>query len=119
MYFGRLDNIERTLRDGQVTWEGLVKNVEYLGLRDDLKQYLGNWWKRWRDGRRGAGDNVEQENVKPWEEEEDDLEDRRRFAYRDVKMEMDDDMDADMSEWHHPSRSHAEGDELSGLLDRF
>ncbi|KAG8972588.1 hypothetical protein FRC05_009821 [Tulasnella sp. 425] len=58
MYHGKMDAIERTLREGQVSWEGLVRNVEYLGLRDDVKRYLASGGRiggtRKRGGREGV-----------------------------------------------------------------
>ncbi|KIK58157.1 hypothetical protein GYMLUDRAFT_132104, partial [Collybiopsis luxurians FD-317 M1] len=47
MYFGELDYIRDALRDGIIHWEGIARNVEYLGLTDDIKIFLGNWYVRW------------------------------------------------------------------------
>ena len=114
-----MDAIERTLREGQVSWEGLVRNVEYLGLREDVKRYLGRWWKNWRDGEaRNAGTRTV--------DEDDDDEESEGKAYpyptsKDVKMEID--ADTDVGEWTaNASASVISGelvDEMAGLLGRF
>lgn len=44
MYHGSTKNIEFALNDGTVTWEGLARNVEYLDIRDDMRQFLGRWY---------------------------------------------------------------------------
>ena len=41
--------IEDCLARGSITWEGIVRNVEYLGLREDIKVFLGRWWGNWLD----------------------------------------------------------------------
>jgi len=43
-----MKNIEFALNDGTVTWEGLARNVEYLDIRDDMRQFLGHWYARRR-----------------------------------------------------------------------
>ncbi|KAF5349463.1 hypothetical protein D9757_012435 [Collybiopsis confluens] len=47
MYFGELDLIRDALHNGTIHWEGVARNVEYLGLADDIKVFLGNWYLRW------------------------------------------------------------------------
>ncbi|KZT39241.1 hypothetical protein SISSUDRAFT_1020449 [Sistotremastrum suecicum HHB10207 ss-3] len=49
LYFGKTDYIEECLNDGSIKWESIVRNVEYLGLRDDIKVFLGRWWGTWLD----------------------------------------------------------------------
>lgn len=51
MYFGSTTYIEDALDEGTVTWEGLVRNVEFLGMGMDIKVCLGRWYGRWRRGR--------------------------------------------------------------------
>ena len=48
MYHGSTKDIELALDDGTVTWEGLARNVEYLDIRDDVRQFLGRWYARRR-----------------------------------------------------------------------
>ena len=43
-----MKDIEFALNDGTVTWEGLARNVEYLDIRDDMRQFLGRWYARRR-----------------------------------------------------------------------
>ncbi|KAG8745595.1 hypothetical protein FRC10_007486 [Ceratobasidium sp. 414] len=69
LYFGDTRTIEQALRTGAVTWEGCVRNVEYLGLRDEIKRFLGRWWRLWiagggqaRQQRAGTADAVEEED---------------------------------------------------------
>ena len=39
---------------GELSWEGLARNVEYLGLNLEIKVFLGRWYGRWKRGRRGS-----------------------------------------------------------------
>lgn len=48
MYHGSLKDIELALDDGIVTWEGIARNVEYLDIRDHMRQFLGRWYARRR-----------------------------------------------------------------------
>ena len=48
MYHGSMKDIEFALDDGTVTWEGLARNVEYLDIRDNMRQFLGHWYARRR-----------------------------------------------------------------------
>ncbi|TFK54673.1 hypothetical protein OE88DRAFT_1653104 [Heliocybe sulcata] len=45
MYFGRTDYIEACLARGDVSWDGLAKNVEYLGIRG-IRGWLAAWLAR-------------------------------------------------------------------------
>ncbi|KAI0345263.1 hypothetical protein BDW22DRAFT_1405990 [Trametopsis cervina] len=56
MYFGSTSYIEDALDDGTVSWEGIARNVEFLGMGLEIKVCLGRWYGRWRRGR-GAGDS--------------------------------------------------------------
>jgi len=47
LYFGSFDYMEDCLHKGVVTWHGIVRNVEYLGLRVELKAALGRYYRRW------------------------------------------------------------------------
>ena len=44
MYFGQLDYIKECLNTGMIHWEGIARNVEYLGLPADIKVFLGRWY---------------------------------------------------------------------------
>lgn len=47
MYFGQTALLEDCLNRGVVHWEGIARNVEYLGLPTDIKVFLGRWYKNW------------------------------------------------------------------------
>ncbi|KAG1743927.1 hypothetical protein EDD22DRAFT_982094 [Suillus occidentalis] len=47
MYFGQTALMEDCLNRGVVHWEGIARNVEYLGLPTDIKVFLGRWYKNW------------------------------------------------------------------------
>ncbi|KAI0782226.1 hypothetical protein C8Q75DRAFT_727813 [Abortiporus biennis] len=52
VYFGSTTFISEALDNGTINWEGLARNVEYLGMNIDIKLFLGRWygqWKRRRD----------------------------------------------------------------------
>ncbi|EJU00692.1 hypothetical protein DACRYDRAFT_117131 [Dacryopinax primogenitus] len=47
MYFGpaALPHLEEAMREGRVTWGGLVRNAEWLGINEEFKNWLGRHWK--------------------------------------------------------------------------
>lgn len=47
MYFGQTALMEDCLNRGVVHWEGIARNVEYLGLPTDIKVFLGRWYRNW------------------------------------------------------------------------
>ncbi|KAK4690041.1 hypothetical protein P7C73_g42, partial [Tremellales sp. Uapishka_1] len=47
LYWGEAAALESALSRGLVTWQGVVKNVDYLGLDDGIKRVIGKWWRRW------------------------------------------------------------------------
>ncbi|KAJ3548756.1 hypothetical protein NMY22_g1137 [Coprinellus aureogranulatus] len=49
MYFGDLTPIADCLRQGVIQWEGIARNVEYLGLTADIKVFLQKWYSTWLD----------------------------------------------------------------------
>jgi len=54
IYFGRTEFIEEALNNGDIEWEGIARNVEYLGLSTDIKVFLGWWYGRWRHSSRSS-----------------------------------------------------------------
>ena len=46
IYFGSTSFIEEALDNGELTWEGLARNVEYLKMGADIKLFLGRYWRR-------------------------------------------------------------------------
>lgn len=47
LYWGDTATLERSLSRGSVTWQGIVKNIEYLSLDDSIKRVMGKWWRTW------------------------------------------------------------------------
>ncbi|TFK42473.1 hypothetical protein BDQ12DRAFT_662716 [Crucibulum laeve] len=47
MYFGDISYIEDCLHQGIIQWEGIARNVEYLGLSTELKVFLQRWYQDW------------------------------------------------------------------------
>lgn len=47
MYFGDFTYIQKFLHEGSIQWEGIARNVEYLGLNSEIKIFLGNWYHAW------------------------------------------------------------------------
>jgi len=39
--------MEDYLNRGVVHWEGIARNVEYLGLPTEIKVFLGRWYSNW------------------------------------------------------------------------
>ena len=52
MYFGDLKHIEECLMNGAIHWDGIARNVEYLGLSAEMKVFLGRWYHQWLDADR-------------------------------------------------------------------
>ncbi|EJF66153.1 hypothetical protein DICSQDRAFT_98018 [Dichomitus squalens LYAD-421 SS1] len=46
IYFGSTSFMEEALDNGDLTWDGLARNVEYLKMGDDIKLFLGRYWRR-------------------------------------------------------------------------
>ncbi|KAJ7461556.1 hypothetical protein FB451DRAFT_1044285 [Mycena latifolia] len=84
MYFGSTSYIEAGLNDGSVEWEGIARNVEYLGLSAEIKVFLGRWYGNWlhseRGGRYGSDDD----------EDDDDDADSETVYYSDDEDQSDD-----------------------------
>ncbi|RXK36140.1 hypothetical protein M231_06582 [Tremella mesenterica] len=47
MYWGDNLALESAIHNGLVSWQGIVRNIEYLEASDSLKRVLGQWWKTW------------------------------------------------------------------------
>jgi hypothetical protein len=61
MYFGDLSIIADCLHRGAIQWEGIARNVEYLGLPADIKLFLSKWYSTWLDT--AASREVEEERM--------------------------------------------------------
>jgi len=59
IYFGRTNYIEDCLRQGVIQWEGIARNVEYLGLPPDIKIFLGRWYGNWLHPGRARPNNYD------------------------------------------------------------
>ncbi|KAI8989759.1 hypothetical protein BD414DRAFT_315986 [Trametes punicea] len=46
IYFGSTSFIEEALDNGELSWEGLARNVEYLQMGAEIKFFLGRYWRR-------------------------------------------------------------------------
>ena len=47
IYFGETGLIDDCLHQGVIQWEGIARNVEYLGLSSGIKIFLRAWYSRW------------------------------------------------------------------------
>jgi hypothetical protein len=47
MYFGDTTALDGALQRRVIRWDGLARNVEYLGMPEELKRFLGRWYRRW------------------------------------------------------------------------
>lgn len=45
IYFGSTTHIQNFLDQGIIQWEGIARNVEYLGLPIEIKVFLGRWFR--------------------------------------------------------------------------
>ncbi|KAF7337937.1 hypothetical protein MVEN_02017000 [Mycena venus] len=84
MYFGSTSYIEDGLNNGSVEWEGIARNVEYLGLPAEIKVFLGRWYASWLHAQRGGRYGSDEE------EEDDDEADTETVYYSDDDDQSDD-----------------------------
>jgi len=61
MYFGDTSALEDALQRRVIRWDGLARNVEYLGMPEEIKRFLGRWYRRWLQH---AAPHTPQEDVK-------------------------------------------------------
>ncbi|PBK78720.1 hypothetical protein ARMSODRAFT_947692 [Armillaria solidipes] len=95
MYFGTTDVIEDALVHGVIQWEGIARNVEYLGLPTDIKVFLGRWFERWLNpDRHGINDAYVSD-----EEGESDTACSDDDDYDDDDDDLMDDLDSDGIRW--------------------
>lgn len=115
LYFGDTRTVEHALRTGAVTWEGCVRNVEYLGLRDEIKRFLGRWWRLWIAG----GGQFRQRTTDAVEEEDEEAEERASGSVTAAA-----DREAEGKEYARPASKVQTGqglvdaDELAAMLER-
>ena len=100
LYWGDPKAVELALSKGIISWEGLVYNIDYLDLEDDIKRIVGKWWRKWVKTESSSGsrnDGTEFEDDDEEEEErkgggsgmEADEEDELKDDDVAVKQEMD------------------------------
>ncbi|OCH92133.1 hypothetical protein OBBRIDRAFT_833730 [Obba rivulosa] len=74
IYFGATSYIEDALDAGELTWDGLARNVEYLGMGGEIRACLGRWYAR-STARlrrpRTAEDGSSDTDVSSWESDDD------------------------------------------------
>ncbi|ADV23651.1 hypothetical protein I305_01638 [Cryptococcus gattii E566] len=47
LYWHDVSHFNHCLSRGFATWQGVIRNIEYLGLDSEIKLLAGKWWKRW------------------------------------------------------------------------
>ncbi|KAI0256846.1 hypothetical protein BJV78DRAFT_1167375 [Lactifluus subvellereus] len=62
MYFGDTSTLEDALQRHVIRWDGLARNVEYLGMPEEIKRFLGRWYRRWLQYAQQPGNNKNQED---------------------------------------------------------
>jgi hypothetical protein len=72
IYFGRTNYIEECLSQGVIQWEGVARNVEYLGLPTDIKIFLGRWYGNWLHPGRARADQYDDFSLSEDEDTDDD-----------------------------------------------
>ncbi|KAI0078116.1 hypothetical protein K474DRAFT_1674297 [Panus rudis PR-1116 ss-1] len=96
IYFGSTVYLEEALDNGEINWEGLARNVEFLGMGVEIKVFLGRWYGRWYLGREDAfDDDDEYDSDNSSDEDCDDEMDylERRSSATSLSVNAEDDMD--------------------------
>jgi hypothetical protein len=71
MYFGDNGALEDALQRHAIRWDGLARNVEYLGMPEELKRFLGRWYRRWLQSAAAAAAQRQQTGGRGAREEDD------------------------------------------------
>jgi len=98
MYFGATSFMEDALDRGTISWEGLARNVEYLGMGSEVKMFLGRWYGQWRRDQEDMlyeeDEEIESDDSYNTSDEDDDDELDRQSSATSVllgdKMDLDD-----------------------------
>lgn len=88
IYFGRTNFIEECLTQGVIQWEGIARNVEYLGLSTDIKIFLGRWYGNWLHPARVRAETYD---AYPLSDEDTDVEDDDTLEAEDFDEDEDED----------------------------
>jgi hypothetical protein len=62
MYFNEINIISEALHDGSIQWEGIARNVEYLGLSAAIKLFLSKWYHTWLEMDTMEGDDSDSDS---------------------------------------------------------
>jgi hypothetical protein len=122
LYWGDIAALESALSRGLVEWQGVVKNVHYLGMDDNVKRVLGKWWRRWiktDEGRARNGAGVAKSNgTKTWmdSDEDEDAEDEDEADSVGEKRSAEVEEDHDWGTRHAESAQEVDDGGVSGLL---
>ena len=93
MYFGSYDLIDDALKRGVAEWEGLARNVEYLGLPNDIKVFLGRWYAKRMEPHTDADASDEESD-----DDEDDGGSETAYSEDDEDIDMDSETDVGVVE---------------------
>ena len=83
MYFGDNGALEDALQRHVIRWDGLARNVEYLGMPEELKRFLGRWYRRWLQSAAAAQQQQQTGGGRTREEDEADDTPRGRSRSRE------------------------------------
>lgn len=76
IYFGATSYIEAALDTGELAWDGLARNVEYLGMGAEIRACLGRWYASASARRRprapADASSDSDTDVSSWESDDDD-----------------------------------------------
>lgn len=64
--------MEDALDRGTISWEGLARNVEYLGMGSEVKMFLGRWYGEWRRDQEDLLYDVDEDEEMESDDEDDD-----------------------------------------------
>lgn len=69
MYFGNTSALEDALQRRVIRWDGLARNVEYLGMPEEIKRFLGRWYRRWLQHAAAAAHHQQGDDAREEEDE--------------------------------------------------
>ncbi|KAI0647396.1 hypothetical protein C8Q79DRAFT_1000329 [Trametes meyenii] len=81
IYFGSTSFMEEALDTGELSWEGLARNVEFLQMGPEIKLFLGRYWRRAHTFCDYSGSEDEDEDEDDYEHEYDSDYDSDSDAY--------------------------------------
>jgi len=93
IYWGKTDYIEQCLHDGSIQWDGLCKNVEYLGLPTELKIFLAQWRQIWLSPDHSPCMSDEESDTLVSDSDDDDDDTASTVSDSDDSWDMDDEKD--------------------------